>query len=150
MRLFVGVWPPAHVLDLVEALPRPDGARWTRRDQWHVTLRFHGEVDDPAPYVTELDRIAARHAARTVTIGPATKILGRGVLMIPVRGLDDLGAAFGNDRFTGHLTLARNARRELQGAPIAASFAVTHLFLVRSHLGGGPARYETIATAALG
>jgi 2'-5' RNA ligase len=149
MRLFVGVWPPQDVLDQIEALPRPDGARWTRRDQWHVTLRFYGEVEDPEPCVAELRAVAAQHGARAVTVGPATKLLGRGVLMIPVRGLDDLGTAFGNDKFTGHLTLARDAPRAFKGTPITAQWDVTELALIRSHLGAGPARYETIATAAL-
>jgi 2'-5' RNA ligase len=149
MRLFVGVWPPEPVLDLVAALPRPDGARWTRRDQWHVTLRFYGEVDAAEPCVEELHAVAQRHASRRVTLGPATKLLGRGVLMIPVAGLEDLGAAFGNDTFTGHLTLARNAPRNFTGAPITAAWDVTQICLIRSHLGAGPARYETIATAPL-
>jgi 2'-5' RNA ligase len=149
VRLFAGVWPPDDVLDLVEALPRPEGARWTRPDQWHVTLRFYGEIDDPDACIEELRAVSAAHSPRTVTLGPATKILGRGVLMIPVRGLDDLGAAFGNEKFTGHLTLAREAPRSLKGAPITASWDVTEICLIRSHLGAGPARYETIATAAL-
>jgi 2'-5' RNA ligase len=147
--LFVGVWPPEPVLALVAALARPDGARWTRRDQWHVTLRFYGEVDDAEACVEELHAVAAHHAARAVTLGPATKMLGRGVLMIPVTGLDDLGAAFGNDTFTGHLTLARNAPRDFRGAPITATWDVTEICLIRSHLGAGPARYETLATATL-
>jgi 2'-5' RNA ligase len=69
--------------------------------------------------------------------------------MIPVRGLDDLGAAFGNDKFTGHLTLARNAPRDFKGMPIGASWDVHEICLIRSHLGAGPAHYETIATAPL-
>src|SRR5438445_10975988 len=59
-RLFVAVWLPEHVLDLVAALPRPDveGLRWTSRDQWHVTLRFFGNVElDDA--VAALQRAAA-------------------------------------------------------------------------------------------
>ena len=46
-RLFVAVWPPDEVLDAIAALPRADepGVRWTRRDQWHVTLRFLGSAE---------------------------------------------------------------------------------------------------------
>lgn len=150
MRLFVGVWPPADVLDAVAALPRVGDARWTRRDQWHVTLLFVGEVDDAEPWRARLQEVAAQYGARTVTLGPTTKILGRGVLVVPAAGLDDLAGAFGNDRFRGHLTLARNAPRDLAGTAVDASFEVRELALIRSHLGPSPARYETIATAALG
>jgi 2'-5' RNA ligase len=47
VRLFVAVWPPPEVLDLVAEIDRPAlaGVRWTTRDQWHVTLRFLGRMD---------------------------------------------------------------------------------------------------------
>ena len=46
MRLFVAVWPPDDVIDVLADLPRPEvaGVRWTTRGQWHVTLRFLGHV----------------------------------------------------------------------------------------------------------
>ena len=48
MRLFVAVWPPVDVVERLSELPRPavDGVRWTTPDQWHVTIRFLGEVAD--------------------------------------------------------------------------------------------------------
>jgi 2'-5' RNA ligase len=48
VRCFVAVWPPDDVLDDLAALPRPAAtyARWSTRDQWHVTLRFFGELDE--------------------------------------------------------------------------------------------------------
>ena len=48
MRLFVAVWPADDVLDRSRRWP-PAGHRrraLDHRDQWHVTLRFLGEVDD--------------------------------------------------------------------------------------------------------
>ncbi|MEA2686121.1 MAG: hypothetical protein QOE93_1316, partial [Actinomycetota bacterium] len=55
-RLFVAVWPPAPLLDAVAALDRPavPGLRWTGREQWHVTLRFLGAVEDVAAVVAGL------------------------------------------------------------------------------------------------
>lgn len=150
MRLFVGVWPPEDVLDAIAALPRVGEARWTRRDQWHVTLRFVGEVADAEEWVAHVQDAASRYGPRTVTLGPATKILGRDVLMIPVAGLDDVAAEFSEEKFRGHLTLARNASRHLAGTPFRASFDVRELAVIRSHLGNGPARYETIGVAPLG
>jgi 2'-5' RNA ligase len=46
VRLFVAVWPPNDVVDVLADLPRPDvaGVRWTTQGQWHVTLRFLGQV----------------------------------------------------------------------------------------------------------
>ena len=46
-RMFIAAWPPSAVLDALDALPRRDvaGVRWTTREQWHVTLRYLGDVD---------------------------------------------------------------------------------------------------------
>ena len=66
MRLFVGVRPPDEVLDLIADLPRraQAGLRWTTRDQWHVTLRFLGEVEDPTVVVDALDGVDAQRIRR--------------------------------------------------------------------------------------
>lgn len=50
LRLFVAVVPPPLVLDDLAAVTaslrrRQPQLRWTRRDQWHVTLAFLGAVD---------------------------------------------------------------------------------------------------------
>jgi 2'-5' RNA ligase len=48
-RAFLAAVPPPPVLDavgeLVGAATRR-GFRWTRRDQWHVTVQYFGRVDD--------------------------------------------------------------------------------------------------------
>ena len=158
MRLFVAVWPPGDVLDAIAALDRPDlrSVRWTGRDQWHATLRFLGEMDRVPDEVLEP---LTSCTATSVTIGPATQRLSGRVLMIPVHGLDELAAAVADPAdarpFRGHLTLARARERggrippSLAGAPIAGAWTVTSVSLVRSHLGGGPARYEDIRTVDL-
>lgn len=55
MRLFVALTPPAEVVEelrvstaaLRAALPEPAPVlRWTRPEQWHLTLVFLGEVGD--------------------------------------------------------------------------------------------------------
>ena len=42
------MWPPPEVVARLAALARPtvEGVRWTTPEQWHVTLRFLGWVDD--------------------------------------------------------------------------------------------------------
>jgi 2'-5' RNA ligase len=81
------------------------------------------------------------------------------VLCVPVAGLDDLAAAIAEATvdlgrppdhrvFRGHITLARmdgNARPRID-AVISERWPVATFALVRSHLGGGPARYETVST----
>lgn len=158
MRLFVAVHPPDEVLDAVDRIPRPDapGLRWTRRGQWHVTLRFLGEVDDPAPVAAALQAVEVAPGTEAV-LGPATQRLGNRVLMVPVAGLDALAtqvraatATFGEPidprPFRGHLTLARSrGRARLPGAqPVTARWAVTSFALVRSRLGSSGADHEVI------
>lgn len=157
MRLFVAVWPPDDVIDALRDLPRPesDGVRWSTPPQWHVTLRFLGQVADVEGVVDALGQVD--HGAIEVEVGPATKKLGPGVLMLPVRGLDSLALElpFPLDRpFDGHLTVARarNRRqvpRQLEGIPFSASWRATSYALVRSQTKPDGAVYEDVATFPL-
>lgn len=171
MRLFVGVRPPDEVLDLVADLPRParEGLRWTTRPQWHVTLRFLGEVADPAPVIDALDAVgSALTALGEVVLGPRVEALSARVVSLPVAGLDGLASAVvaatermgrpPEDRpFRSHLTLARASHGSVRrlasaviGQPLSAHFAVADIRLVRSHLGRQGARYEDIFVRRLG
>ena len=143
---------------MLEGLPRPTipGVRWTSRAQWHVTLRFLGDAD--------ADEVSAalsgvRAVATRAELAPRTQRLGRGVLCVHVIGLDDVAAAVvaataglgrppDHRTFRGHITLARvEGRAEPPLTDLAArTWTVATFALVRSHLGGGPARYETVAT----
>ena len=164
MRLFVAVWPSEEVLDTVAALPRPEvkNLRWTTHDQWHITLRFLGAVDDPDEAVSALGRLRA--ARCEAVLGSEVRRLGSRVLMVPVAGLDEIAAEViaataevgepPEDRpFKGHLTLAR-ARgrvdfRPLAGHPITGRWPVDEVTLVESRLHPKGARYETIARVPL-
>ena len=77
MRCFVAVWPPDDVLDDLAALPRPAAtyARWSTRDQWHVTLRFFGELDE------------AGVAAATQALSEAAGSFGASPARSPARSL---------------------------------------------------------------
>ena len=163
-RLFVAVWPPDEVLDRLAALPRPevDGLRWTDQQQWHVTLRFLGSVDDVEPVTAALAGVAsdASGPVRAV-LGPAVDRFGQRILHVPVAGLDDIAAAVvrstaqlgkrPDDRpFHGHVTLARVSRdakvdlRRLTGAAISADWEVSSVCLVESRLSPKGARYEVL------
>ncbi|HEV3225279.1 MAG TPA: 2'-5' RNA ligase family protein [Acidimicrobiales bacterium] len=165
MRLFVAVRPPGEVVEALAAVPRPvsDAVRWTGAGQWHVTLRFFGEVDDATPITSTLNGALLDAQPVVVRIGPRATTLGRGVVCLPVDGLRDLagriaeatrdhGARPPARAFHGHLTLARTKGRRppIDGFALDASWTVGEVELVRSHLGGGPARYEPLATFVLG
>ena len=171
-RLFVAVWPPDDVAAAVAALRRPsvDGVRWTAPSQWHVTMRFLGEVPDDRVGAVGAALAAPALPAATAVLGPAVGRFGDRVLHVPVSGLDGLAAAVRgavddfadraalDDRpFHGHLTFARaDGRRHrvrlapLTGEEVTRSWPVTEVAVVRSHLGRGGARYETVAEVALG
>ncbi len=170
MRAFVAVWPPPEVVASLSGLSRPEvvGLRWTGPDQWHVTLRFLGEVDE--------DEAAVAFGAITVGIpvvvaemGPATGRFGRRILHVPVSGLDEVAAATvaatagigqppEHRRFAGHITLARARHpggvdlRPLTGASIAGRWVVPEITLVASRLGAGPdgrSRYDIVRRLTL-
>jgi len=158
MRLFVAVWPPPDVIAALEALPRPPqpGLRWTTPDQWHVTLRFLGEVADPQPIADTLGRTDL--PAAQAVLGPEVVRVGAAVAALPVSGLDRLAAvviaataAFGapppRRRFRGHLTVARarRGRPDTGALTLAATWPVEAVDVVRSHLAPTGARYESVA-----
>jgi len=165
VRLFVAVWPARDVIAALRALARPpiDGVRWTPEAQWHVTLRFLGEIDDAAPVVDAVAVAAASTGPCLATIGPRTRLV-QDMVWAPVDGLvalatavveatATLGAPPERRPFRGHVTLARARRGRLRGIapePVAGAWTVDAVDVVRSRLGKGPAAYETVATLPLG
>jgi 2'-5' RNA ligase len=172
VRMFAAVWPDEATrrrLSLLELGPAP-GLRLVGSDQWHVTLRFFGEVDDDrVPGLVDALRGAAATLGKSVRceVGPATAWLDDGrVLQIPVAGLDAAARAVreatgpivpdpnpGQRPFRGHLTVARSrrgrldapARAALAGIPLVASFDVDGFDLVASDLSAEGPRYTTLA-----
>jgi 2'-5' RNA ligase len=174
----VAVWPDDETLDrlaqLTTGMGRPDGLRLVTASEWHVTLRFLGEVgDDAVPPLAE----ALAHAARSLSgplrceVGPATAWFSGGrVLQLPVAGLDELADAVRSttlpviperrpERFTGHLTLARAKgrgrlgaadRKRLAGIAFSSRFEVAQVDLVSSELTSEGPHYVTVVSAPLG
>lgn len=141
------------------SIPRNDdrGVRFVRPENWHVTLRFLGDV--------EPDKVVDALAGTTLApararLGPAVEVMDDRALVVPVAGLDAIAATviertkgIGRSprrRFTGHLTLARlkadGPTPRALGVPINADFDVDELALVQSRLGPQGARYETLRT----
>lgn len=161
-RLFIAVWPPPDVASALADLPRADAARlrWTTPDQWHITLRYLGDVDEAG--AREVLEGSAGGAAEA-ELGPVVERLGSDLVVVPVRGLDrlaagvwatcpELGAAPHPDGFRGHLTLARvrdGGPTSVDGAPISTRFPVDEIALVHSELHADGARYTTVARRTL-
>jgi 2'-5' RNA ligase len=168
MRLFVAVWPPAEVTQALASLDRPDrrGLRWTTPDQWHVTLRFLGSMEDAEEGKRALDgAVPVAAPGQPVAIaGPAVAPLGPSILCVPVAGLEDIAASVvaatagigerpPERPFRGHITLARARRgvdvRALAGQPFSAAWPVTELTLVASETRPSGARYRVVAGYAV-
>jgi 2'-5' RNA ligase len=183
LRLFVAVDLPEEVKrDLAFAVKafrdRIPGARWTRSEGWHVTLKFLGAtwprlLDEVrgsvaaaaaagAPFwtsLTELGVFPSPGRARVVWAGLADP---EGRFQLIMDALDrDLADHFVPEKrgFTPHLTVARlNPPRDVRefapdlvGAPVpSALFEVDRLVLYRSHLSPSGARYEPIFDAPMG
>ena len=149
------------------------GLRWADPEAWHVTLAFLGSIDaaSVSGMVERLATVAEAHAATRSTTG------GLGGFPAPARarvawyGIEDahgrlgslaadVAGALGLDAprpLRPHLTLgrARRERVDLRAWLASASaptgvLAADRMELMRSHLGGGPARYETLAAITLG
>lgn len=150
----------------MERPPRP-GVRWTTEDQWHVTLRFLGATGAAAEETLDaaLGRVTAMTPTLEAVAGPGPRALGPGVWVLPVAGLGslassieaatrDLGQPPPRRPYRGHLTLARGRRPDsllgLPAAPLAGTWTVREVTLVRSTLSPSGARYQVAGRWALG
>ena len=175
-RLFVAVWPDEPTRRLLGGLEHELGSsrglRLVGAARWHVTLRFLGTVDDPAPVSAALAACcAAFPAPLECRLGPGTGwFTAVRVLQLPAAGLDALAAAVrratmpfvadpsDEPPFNGHLTLARSKGRrlsvaalgEMAGIPFEAAFPVDHVDLVASDPSPAGHVYTTLARAPLG
>jgi RNA 2',3'-cyclic 3'-phosphodiesterase len=170
MRLFVAVAIPDEVAGELEGAVAPlreawPGLRWTRREAWHLTLAFLGEVNETvvARLTPRLERAAARHPSLSLALGGAGTFPGAArarVLWTGVHGerreLGMLAASVAaaarragappaeeGRRFQPHLTLAR-CRAPVDAQALVAGLSeyagspwtAQEIYLIRSHLPG--------------
>jgi 2'-5' RNA ligase len=128
-RAFVAVQPPAAVLDAVDALATSaalaslDGARWTTREQRHLTLQFLGNGVD-------LDAVAVALAALRETAGDA-ELVGLGAFPRPRRAsVLWVGIGDGDELLTRLATAVGRLLAPLGYEPDARPFHA-HLTLAR-------------------
>lgn len=118
MRLFVGLAPPAAVLDDLEAACAPlrssrEDLRWTTREQRHVTLAFLGEVSEGSlpRLLPRLERAARRHLAFGLSLA------GAGAFPGPARATVLWSGLSGDRKALGDLAMSVSAGARRAGAP---------------------------------
>jgi 2'-5' RNA ligase len=153
------------------------GARWTSPAAWHLTLLFLGSVDaaqvpgamaivDGVALSSHAYRVRVEKGGGRVHAGDGVAWLGLSTGAATLLEYARLAAADCPAGLTAgptarrtpaaHLTVARRADRALidalrdstHGAPVV-EWTVDRLCLMRSHLGPGGARYETLHEATL-
>ncbi|MDQ4058058.1 MAG: RNA 2',3'-cyclic phosphodiesterase [Actinomycetota bacterium] len=182
LRLFVAVDVPTEQREALAAALAPrrsrlEGARWTKPENQHVTLKFLGWVDSArlddvsaalgpvgrshraAPLsLTGLGAFPSERRARVLWVGLEDPT---GLLPRLATATDEALAPLGFEResraFSPHLTLARLKRpasvSDLVIEPFDAGtrpFVVNHLALYRSYLNPQGARYEVLEAYPLG
>ena len=165
-RMFLAITPPPEVIDTISDLPTTAqrGVRYTKRNQWHITVRFLGECQRHHA-LAALEGLAA--TASEVTLGPSVELLGARVVMLPVTGLEAVAASVASafahvgettDReFAGHLTIARLKGAPLRdpstvtvlGAPISSTFVASTIDLYKSEVTDAGSTHTLVATQDL-
>lgn len=174
MRLFVAVDVPQALKDAIEAgvvdvlRERVEGARWTRQEGRHLTLKFLGNVDDERveEVAAALRPVVGRHRVFPASFSEVggfptlrrPRVLWLGVgegaepmaeLAADVEGeLAGLGFDPEGRPFRGHFTLARFPNPRAVEVPSVAvpgdPFEVGEVVLFRSQLHPKGARYTAI------
>lgn len=175
MRAFIALELPELFEDEVAALARQlrdavDG-RFMRRETYHVTLAFLGEIDEagarealaaldeacgaaaPVPLVADgLGTFGRPHDATLwlgLRAGDGLASLARAVRS----ALDARGIAYDRKAFRAHITLARRARLpkgELPALVFPAPATVARVTLFKSELAPEGATYKPLYTVELG
>jgi len=164
-RCFVAIWPDETVVSQLRDLPtRPcDGVRWVPPENWHITVRFLGDVDIDSAVEALTDAFVDETLPATeITLGPAVTRLGEKALVLPAAGADEISrlvdgatAAIGVRRrhpFVGHLTLARlrpPAHPDLVGHQFDTRFRAREIVVATSNLDPSGVRYTRAAALPL-
>jgi RNA 2',3'-cyclic 3'-phosphodiesterase len=125
MRLFIGIEIPEDIANAMTSLQVPlHGARWVEPQDYHLTLRFIGEVEKSKAYDLDEALLAIEHNAFDLSIagisfvgGYEPKALFAGIapsaeLIALARAVDQAARTVGiapdpRSKFRPHITLAR-------------------------------------------
>jgi len=137
MRLFVAIELPetviAHLRKMQDGLrPVVEDARWTRPDQFHLTLKFLGET--PEQRVTDLAT-----SLRRIKIEDEIRLHVDALVCFPPRGLVRVVAAALHDADGRCAALQQQIDRACNqaGFPLDSRRWTAHLTLARTKNGGG-------------
>lgn len=177
-RLFTGIEIPEAIGDTLIELTQPiPGARWVDTDNFHVTLRFAGDIDgrsaaefaatlrsiDFDPFTLRLSGLGTfgGHEPRTLWAGIEPNESLMSLARAHERAARSAGLPAEKRKFSPHVTLARLNRtpvdilaRFLQrrGGYSSDTFLVDHFVLLSSKpkTGGGPYVVEESYPSTLG
>lgn len=177
MRLFTAIDIPETLVDTLADLQAPEAldARWSDPDQFHITLRFIGEVDDEkAPRYSEalttvntspvrcepygLDVLPSRRSPRVLMLGLERTESMLALYEAVSDALEAESLEPENRAYRPHVTLARldDADRETvhdvlrrQEDHSCPSFEANHFVLYESTLTSEGAIHEPVATYPL-
>ena len=175
-RLFIGVPLTEAARRAIErSLPRNLPGKLVPPENWHFTLRFLGSTTEEArDQIVQLLKFAACGDAFSVRFNELgafprasrARILWLGIdqgaermsqlAAIVEAAARSVGFAAESREFTPHLTLSRidppsSVKTLVDSKPrLGTRMPVGSLILYRSHLGGGPARYEEVVRIELG
>jgi 2'-5' RNA ligase len=179
LRIFVAIFPPSEVrravLEAARRMVPDDRVRWTSPDNFHLTLRFLGDVPDGkledvgaslrrpcaahAPFDASLSGFGAFPSARRARILWAGIGAGSEEMRALAADVDAALAPLGFGRedrpFVPHATLGRVRGRLIglqlpPGIPGEPSFRVVRVELVESTLTPRGSLYETLHASGLG
>ena len=165
-RLFTGLELPAPIAAELAAMRGGiSGARWLDAADYHITLRFIGDVDEPTALDVHFALERIRRPAFTVTLdglgafggAKPRAIVATAKAAAPLielqaeqeRLMRRVGLPLETRKYTPHVTLARLRRAtpvavanylSMRGWLASRSFDVDHftLFSARDSIGGGP------------
>ena len=171
IRVFAGVALPTEArMALAERARELDiPGKVAPVENWHLTLRFLGKVDqvtyerflvglqrieEVASFSISVDRFSAFPRAKRATVVWAGIDRGESELSSLNEIAEDaaVGAGLTPDErpFHPHITLARVRPPEdvrwLEQEPVDLRWECDRIVVFQSHLGGGPARYEPLET----
>ena len=140
MRLFVALWPPAEVVehlqaalaDVADQSGAPSGMRWVTAQQLHLTVAFLGEVDPLRQSRAEerFARVCARYPPMTLWLAGAGRF-GDRVLFVKVAG--DRGPL-------GRLAASVTAAGRRAGLDLEERAWRAHITVARARQDGGGVR----------
>ncbi len=177
LRLFAGLAIPILLRQRLTLLQGGiEGARWTERENFHITLTFIGEVDaqkaediDEALSSVRTEKFSLRlKGTGSFAQGKYPKVLWIGVEENEVlfrlkekidRALESYGVEFEKRKYAPHVTLAR--LNHVEEGKVAAfmqqhnlfsteEFEVDEFFLYQSHLTKNGSVYEALREYPLG